>query len=93
MLLSTLLPCALALNAMSVVKLHARIFLGPVMPGMDVIPDALPRERMPITIAIVFLLLVGLVPGKWVETVSLIAIEHPAFHEGGHTAEPNPELH
>jgi hypothetical protein len=31
--------------------------------------------------------------GKWVDTVSLIAIEHPAFHEGGHTAEPNPKLH
>jgi hypothetical protein len=32
-------------------------------------------------------------PGKWVDTVALIAIEHPAFHEGGHTAEPNPKLH
>lgn len=92
-LIGVLVPCALALNAMSVVKLHARIFLGPVLPGMDVIPDALPREHVPITVAIVFLLLVGLVPGKWVETVSLIAIEHPAFHEGGHTAEPNPDSH
>lgn len=92
-LVGILVPCALALNAMSVLKLHARVFLGPVLTGMESIPDALPRERVPITIAVVFLLLVGLVPGKWVETVSLIAIEHPAFHEGEQTAEPNPELH
>jgi hypothetical protein len=50
--LVNLLPCALALNAMSVVKLHARILLGPVMSGMDVIPDGLARERMPITIGL-----------------------------------------
>jgi hypothetical protein len=41
----------------------------------------------------VLIFLGPVMPGKWVETVSLIAIEHPAFHEGGHTAEPNPELH
>ncbi len=91
-LIGVLVPCALALNAMSVIKLHARIFLGPVLPGMDVIPDALPRERVPITVAIVFLLLVGLVPGKWVETVSLIAVEHPAFQNGSPTVETIPEL-
>jgi NADH:ubiquinone oxidoreductase subunit 4 (subunit M) len=78
---------------MSVVKLHARIFLGPVMPGMDVIPDALPRERVPITIAIVFLFLVGLVPGKWVETVSLIAIEQPAIQHVVSSANVNLEFH
>lgn len=92
-LIGFLVPCSLALNAMSVIKLHVRIFLGPVLPGMDVLPDALPRERVPITVVIVFLLLIGLVPGKWVETVSLIAIEHPAFHEDGHTAEPIPDSH
>lgn len=92
-LIGILVPCALALNAMSVLKLHARVFLGPVMEGMDAIPDALPRERVPITVAIVFLLIVGFVPSKWVEAVSLIAVEHPAFHDDAKTGEAIPESH
>jgi hypothetical protein len=41
-----------------------------------------------------FLIFLGpVMPGKWVETVSLIAIEHPAFHQGAHAADPNLELH
>jgi NADH-quinone oxidoreductase subunit M len=57
-----LLPIATALNAVSVFRLFARLFLGKRRTGFTVMADALPRERWILTAAVLFVVLGGLFP-------------------------------
>lgn len=57
-----LLPIAIALNAVSVFRLFARLFLGKRRTGFTVMADALPRERWILTAAVLFVVLGGLFP-------------------------------
>ncbi len=60
-----LLPLATALNAIHVFRLFARLFLG--SRGSKVpLPDALPRERWVLAACVLFLVLGGLMPGRFV---------------------------
>jgi NADH-quinone oxidoreductase subunit M len=57
-----LLPIATAMNAVSIFRLFARLFLGKRRTGFTFPADALPRERWTFTAAIVFVVLGGLWP-------------------------------
>jgi NADH-quinone oxidoreductase subunit M len=57
-----LLPIATAMNAVSVFRLFARLFLGKRRTGFTAVVDALPRERWILAIGIVFVVLGGLFP-------------------------------
>jgi NADH-quinone oxidoreductase subunit M len=57
-----LLPIATAMNAVSVFRLFARLFLGRRRTGFTVMADALPRERWILTAAVLFVVLGGLFP-------------------------------
>jgi len=57
-----LLPTATAMNAVSVFRLFARLFLGKRRTGFTVPADALPRERWILTAGVVFVVLGGLYP-------------------------------
>jgi NADH-quinone oxidoreductase subunit M len=57
-----LLPVATAINAVSIFRLFARLFLGKRRTGFTVAADALPRERWILTAALVFVVLGGLYP-------------------------------
>jgi NADH-quinone oxidoreductase subunit M len=71
--LGVIMPLVTALNAFSVVRLWARLFLG--QPGLEVrgLADALPRERWVLTAAVVFLLLAGLLPRSVLRLPTLAA--------------------
>lgn len=60
------LPIATAVNAISVLRLFATLFLG--RRGMHVppVPDALPRERFALTVPVLLLVTAGLVPAIFV---------------------------
>jgi NADH-quinone oxidoreductase subunit M len=57
-----LLPIATALNAVSVFRLFARLFLGRRRTGFTVMADALPRERWILAVGVSFVVLGGLFP-------------------------------
>jgi len=57
-----LLPIATAMNAVSIFRLFARLFLGKHRTGFTVIADALPRERWILTVGALFVVLGGLFP-------------------------------
>jgi NADH-quinone oxidoreductase subunit M len=57
-----LLPIATAMNAVSIFRLFARLFLGKGRTGFTVPADALPRERWVLTAGVVFVVLGGLYP-------------------------------
>jgi NADH-quinone oxidoreductase subunit M len=57
-----LLPIATAMNAISVFRLFARLFLGRRRTGFTVMADALPRERWILTAGVLFVVLGGLFP-------------------------------
>jgi len=57
-----LLPIATAMNAVSVFRLFARLFLGGRRTGFTVMADALPRERWILTAGVAFVVLGGLFP-------------------------------
>ncbi len=57
-----LLPVAIAINAVSIFRLFARLFLGRHRTGFTVMADALPRERWILTAAVLFIVLGGLFP-------------------------------
>ena len=57
-----LLPIATAMNAVSVFRLFARLFLGRRRTGFTVMADALPRERWILTVGVLFVVLAGLFP-------------------------------
>jgi NADH:ubiquinone oxidoreductase subunit 4 (subunit M) len=57
-----LLPIAIAMNAVSIFRLYARLFLGKHRTGFTVMADALPRERWILTAVVLFVVLGGLFP-------------------------------
>ena len=57
-----LLPIAIAMNAISILRLFVRLFLGKRRTGFTVVADALPRERWALTAAVLFVILGGLFP-------------------------------
>jgi NADH-quinone oxidoreductase subunit M len=57
-----LLPIATAMNAFSVFRLFARLFLGRRRTGFTVMADALPRERWILSAGVLFVVLGGLFP-------------------------------
>jgi NADH:ubiquinone oxidoreductase subunit 2 (subunit N) len=57
-----LLPIATAMNAVSVFRLFARLFLGKRRTGFTVMADALPRERWILAAGVLFVVLGGLFP-------------------------------
>lgn len=65
--LGVLMPLVTALNAFVILRLFARLFLGQPSHGARNLADALPRERWVLTMALLFLLLGGLLPGRLVQ--------------------------
>ena len=57
-----LLPLATALNAVSIFRLFARLFLGKRRTGFTAMADALPRERWILTAGVLFVVLGGWYP-------------------------------
>lgn len=57
-----LLPIATAMNAVTVFRLFARLFLGKRKTGFTIMADALPRERWILTAGALFVVLGGLFP-------------------------------
>ncbi len=57
-----LLPVATAMNAVSVFRLFARLFLGRRRTGFTVMADVLPRERWILAAGVLFVVLGGLFP-------------------------------
>jgi NADH-quinone oxidoreductase subunit M len=53
---------ATVFNAINLLRLYNTLFLGVLPKHVINIPDALPRERWPLTVCIVFLILGGLLP-------------------------------
>jgi NADH-quinone oxidoreductase subunit M len=56
------LPIATAMNAISIFRLFARLFLGKRRTGFTVMADALPRERWALAAGVVFVIAGGLFP-------------------------------
>jgi NADH:ubiquinone oxidoreductase subunit 4 (subunit M) len=79
-----LLPTATAMNAVSVLRLFTRLFLGKRRTGFTAVVDALPRERWILAIGIVFVVLGGLFPNVIVARRSaeadLVAMAVRAHH-------------
>lgn len=71
--LGVVLPVVTALNAFSVVRLFARLFLGRPSVAAHDLADALPRERWILTAALLFLLLGGLFPAPLIRLPALAA--------------------
>lgn len=57
-----LLPIATAMNAVSLFRLFAKIFLGTQHTGIEGVTDALPRERWVLSAIVVLIVAMGLVP-------------------------------
>jgi NADH-quinone oxidoreductase subunit M len=57
-----LLPIATAMNAVTVFRLFARLFLGKRRTGFTAMADALPRERWILAVGVLFVVLGGLAP-------------------------------
>ncbi|MFN7994478.1 MAG: proton-conducting transporter membrane subunit [Bryobacteraceae bacterium] len=66
-----LLPIATAMNAVSIFRLFARLFLGKRRTGFTVMADALPRERWILTVGVLFVVLGGLFPNAIVGAVNV----------------------
>lgn len=72
-LIGLLLPIAIALNAVSVIRLFTRLFLGKRRTGFTVMADALPRERWALTVVVLFVVLGGLFPNALTSVGSQMA--------------------
>jgi NADH-quinone oxidoreductase subunit M len=55
---------ATAINAINLMRLHSVLFLGVLPKNVIEVPDALPRERWPLTVLVVLLVMGGLYP-RW----------------------------
>lgn len=71
--LGVVLPVVTALNAFSIVRLFARLFLGQPVPAARDVADALPRERWVLVAALLFLVLGGLFPAQPMRLPSIAA--------------------
>ena len=56
-------PLAAAINAFTLLRLFSTLFLGRRVSGLDLVPDAIPRERWPLAALVLLLVLGGFVPG------------------------------
>jgi len=83
-----LLPIATALNAVSVFRLFARLFLGRRRTGFTVMADALPRERWILTAGVSFVVLGGLFPNA---IVTRRAAEAQAVEQAFHVLGGSPD--
>ncbi len=63
---------ATALNAIHLFRLYSRLFLGQPPTEVPVVPDALPRERWPLTFCVAFLIIGGILPSM------IVAVRSPA---------------
>lgn len=61
-LLGFALPLATAFNAIHLVRLFSLLFMGVLPKHVTDVPDALPRERWPLSACIAFLIIGGLLP-------------------------------
>lgn len=61
------LPVATAFNAINLLRIYSLLFLGVLPKRVIDIPDALPRERWPLAVCVVFLVAGGLLPGRVLE--------------------------
>jgi NADH-quinone oxidoreductase subunit M len=68
--LGIILPVATALNAITLFRFFARLFLGRHPHHTPAVPDALPRERFALAAAAVFLVAAGLYPSPVVGAFS-----------------------
>jgi len=59
-----LLPVAIAINAYHLYRLFSRLFLGAPVAAWALAPDALPRERWPLTVCVLILVWFGLMPNQ-----------------------------
>lgn len=71
-LLGVALPLATALNAITVLRLFAILFMGRRPAHVPPVPDARPRERFALALPVVILVLGGIFPG------ALFALRSPA---------------
>lgn len=62
--LGVALLVATAFNAINLIRLYSLLFLGVLPKHVIDIPDALPRERWPLTACVVFLIAGGILPGR-----------------------------
>ena len=86
--LGVVLPIVTAINAFSVVRLFARLFLGRSIAAAHNLVDALPRERWILTAALLFLLLGGLFPAPLIRLPALAAERIVAvISDQSHTAQ------
>jgi NADH-quinone oxidoreductase subunit M len=71
------LPIATAMNAVSIFRLFARLFLGKRRTGFTHMADALPRERWTLAAGILFVVLGGVFPnlivGQWSAEADAVA--------------------
>lgn len=83
-LIGVFLPIVTALNAVSLLRFFATLFLG--RPGVEVqgMADALPRERIILTAGLLFLVIGGIVPGIYVQLPARAA-EHLAQFVAPHS--------
>lgn len=58
------LPIATAMNAVSIFRLFARLFLGKRRTGFTHMADALPRERWTLAVGVLFVVLGGIFPNQ-----------------------------
>lgn len=88
-----LLPVAIAMNAVSMFRLFARLFLGRRRTGFTAMADALPRERWILTAGVLFVVLGGLFPNAIVGLGSGggADIAPPASSHVSRQVKPGPE--
>ena len=84
-----LLPIATAMNAVSIFRLFARLFLGRRRTGFTVMADALPRERWILTAGVLFVVLGGLFPNA---IVAKRSAEADRVEQATRTPESTPEV-
>jgi len=83
-----LLPIATAMNAVSVFRLFARLFLGRRRTGFTIMADALPRERWILTAGVLFVVLGGLFPNA---IVAQRSAEAGRVEDARQTGNPAPQ--
>ena len=84
-----LLPIATAMNALSIFRLFARLFLGKRRTGFTVMADALPRERWILAAGVLFVVFGGLFPNA---IVTLRSAEAEAVEQAINARRSKPEI-
>lgn len=96
-LTGVVLPIATAMNAVTVFRLFARLFLGKRRTGFTHMADALPRERWILAAGVVFVVATGLFPNAFVALQSAQAeiVDQASTNRSGQhlNAETNFQLH